>query len=254
MSLVAKLADVMKAVERIPKNGHNSFHNYDYATEADIAAAIRKELASRQVMLIPAIVAESRHPVGEKGSVLTVLEMEMEFLDGESAESIKKPWRGYGTDKEDKGGYKAMTGGEKYFLLKTFLMPTGDDPEAESPTYTEQGNVQKPDGAGARIASTQPVDDGRVYVKTVDSRPTKKAGVTRYTITLTNQLSGSTIKEALATFAQKAIKDHVPVIATFKDGQYGTDITSLFRAADAPLTDTNGHGSEPPAYLDEPPF
>lgn len=129
--LVKKLAEVMAAVERIPKRGRNDFHKYDYATEADIAATVRAELAARHVMLIPAIVGESRHSVGEKGSVLTVLEMEMEFLDGESGESIKKPWRGYGTDKEDKGGYKAMTGGEKYFLLKTFLMPTGDDPERE---------------------------------------------------------------------------------------------------------------------------
>lgn len=137
-SLVKKLTEVMAAVERIPKRGRNEFHKYDYATEADIAATVRAELASRQVMLIPAIVGESRHSVGEKGSVLTVLEMEMEFLDGESGESIKKPWRGYGTDKEDKGGYKAMTGGEKYFLLKTFLMPTGDDPEADDPKSRQQ--------------------------------------------------------------------------------------------------------------------
>ncbi len=127
--LVKKLAEVMAVVERVPKRGRNEFHQYDYATEADIAATVRSELSKRHVMLIPAIVGESRHPVGEKGSVLTVLEMEMEFHDGETGETLKKPWRGYGTDKEDKGGYKAMTGGEKYFLLKTFLMPTGDDPE-----------------------------------------------------------------------------------------------------------------------------
>lgn len=130
VTLISKLAAVMATVERIPKRGRNEFHKYDYATEADIAATVRQELAARHVMLIPSIVGEQRHPVGEKGSVLTVLEMEMEFIDGESGESLKKPWRGYGTDKEDKGGYKAMTGGEKYFLLKTFLMPTGDDPEA----------------------------------------------------------------------------------------------------------------------------
>jgi hypothetical protein len=128
-SLVKKLAEVMAAVERIPKRGRNDFHKYDYATEADIAATVREELAKRSVMLIPSIRGEARHPVGEKGSVLTVLEMEMSFHDGESGERLDYPWRGYGTDKEDKGGYKAMTGGEKYFLLKTFLMPTGDDPE-----------------------------------------------------------------------------------------------------------------------------
>lgn len=149
-SLAAKLAEVMKEVERIPKRGYNDFHRYAYATEADIAEALRSELAKRNVVLIPAITGESRHPVGEKGSVLTVLEMEMEFLDGDTGQSIKKPWRGYGTDKEDKGGYKAMTGGEKYFLLKTFLMPTGDDPEAtETPQQRPQAR-REPQRAPAR--------------------------------------------------------------------------------------------------------
>ena len=130
-SLARKLTEVMAAIARIQKHGRNTFHNYDYATEADIVAAIRGELAQRCVLLVPSITGESRHSVGDKGSWLTVLEMEMEFLDGESGESVTKPWRGYGTDKEDKGGYKAMTGGERYFLLKTFLIPTGDDPEVD---------------------------------------------------------------------------------------------------------------------------
>jgi hypothetical protein len=40
-----------------------------------------------------------------------------------------------------------MTGGEKYFLLKTFLIPTGDDPEQETPQTarrTEQARPQPP--------------------------------------------------------------------------------------------------------------
>jgi hypothetical protein len=92
-TLTTKLAEVMKAVERIPKNGRNDFHKYDYATEADIVSAIRGELASRNVMLLPAVISETRHPVGDKGSVLTSLEMSMEFKDGDSGESIVKPWR-----------------------------------------------------------------------------------------------------------------------------------------------------------------
>lgn len=131
-SLVSKLAEVMAAVERIPKNGKNTFHNYTYATEADIVSAIRQELASRHVMLIPSATAVAREPIGEKGSMLTTLTMSFEFMDGETKESIVRPWFGCGDDKNDKGVYKAMTGGEKYFLLKTFLVATGDDPEADA--------------------------------------------------------------------------------------------------------------------------
>lgn len=145
-SLVMKLAAVMAAVERIPKRGRNDFHNYDYATEADIVSAIRQELAQRHVMLLPAITGSEREKVGEKGSVLTHLRMEFTFLDGESGETLTRPWLGAGTDKEDKGAYKAMTGGEKYFLLKTFLIPTGDDPEQaeESKRPAERASAAPP--------------------------------------------------------------------------------------------------------------
>lgn len=147
-SLVAKLAEVMAAVERVPKRGRNDYHGYDYATEADIAATIRKELANRNVMLLPGADDMARVPVGDKGSVLTTLKMSFTFLDGDTGEQLTRPWYGAGTDKEDKGLYKAMTGGEKYFLLKTFLMPTGDDPERD-----EKGSQE---AAGARRGRSTP--------------------------------------------------------------------------------------------------
>ena len=129
-SLVSKLAEVMAAVYNVPKRGRNDFHKYDYATEADIAATVRAELAARHVLLIPSIVGETRHSVGEKGSWLTVLEMEMEFLDGESNESIKKPWRGYGSDKDDKGGYKGGTANTGIHRPEGIFMSYGPDVRA----------------------------------------------------------------------------------------------------------------------------
>lgn len=53
--LVAKLARVMAAVERVAKNGRNEFHRYDYATERDITSAIRSALAAEGVMLLPSV-------------------------------------------------------------------------------------------------------------------------------------------------------------------------------------------------------
>lgn len=154
-SLAKKLSEVMAAVERIPKHGRNTFHNYDYATEADIVAAIRGELSKRSVILLPAITGRSREPVGEKGSVLTHLDMEFTFIDGDSGEMITRPWLGVGSDKDDKAGYKAMTGGEKYFLLKTFLIPTGDDPEQEGEQPPAGKRPAKP-GLPTRPAAAAP--------------------------------------------------------------------------------------------------
>jgi hypothetical protein len=130
--LAAKLVEVMAAVKRIPKNGYNDFHKYHYALEADILEALRDELATRNVLLIPSVTGRSRDQVGEKGQVVTHLDMAFTFLDADTGEEITRAWLGAGADKEDKGAYKAMTGGEKYFLLKTFMIPTGDDPEADT--------------------------------------------------------------------------------------------------------------------------
>lgn len=132
--LVRKLAEVMAAVHHIPKRGRNTFHGYDYATEADIVAVVRQELAARQVMLIPQVTGHERielgtNKKGEPQSPVTLLHMSFTFIDGETGECEQRTWLGSGQDGGDKGIYKAMTGAAKYFLMKTFLMPTGDDPE-----------------------------------------------------------------------------------------------------------------------------
>ena len=130
--LAAKLAAIMGAVSHVPKLGRNDFHKYDFAAEADVVTAIRSELSSRGVVLIPEVTSLERHEVGNKGRVLTTAYMRFTFIDSESGTEFSRTWAGWGVDLEDKGGYKAMTGAEKYFLLKTFLIPTGDDPEKDS--------------------------------------------------------------------------------------------------------------------------
>jgi hypothetical protein len=219
--LAAKLAEVMAAVERIPKNGHNSFHHYDYATEADIVAAVRQELAARQVMLFPAITGSSREPVGDKGSVLTHLLMEFTFVDGESGEQITRPWLGAGTDKEDKGAYKAMTGGEKYFLLKTFLIPTGDDPENESDgtatgarQTTRDPEPRRQAAATAPRAATPAPRSGEIRVTTVrvaKNGTNAKGPWTLYAVKFSDGREGTTFSKSLYESAQVAAREGFPV-------------------------------------------
>lgn len=133
-SLAAKLAEVMAVVKRIPKRGKNEFHGYKYATEADLADAIRDELSSRGVILIPDVQTVERidtTPTAKgKPQFLTNVEIKWTFTDGTDSISFMMP--GCGIDGEDKGIYKAITGAEKYALMKFFLVPTGDDPEADS--------------------------------------------------------------------------------------------------------------------------
>jgi len=170
-SLAWKLAEVMGALHRIPKSGRNEFHGYDYATEADIVEAVRVELATRHIILISTVLEQHREPVGDKGMVLTTLKMEMTFVDGETNEWRSCLWLGAGTDKEDKGVYKAMTGALKYFLLKTFLLPTGDDPDdtpaaAKAKKPTTRTQPQTPSAPQAAAPSPIAAASGEAFTIT----------------------------------------------------------------------------------------
>jgi hypothetical protein len=131
-SLVRKLVEVMAVVDRIPKTGHNNFHNYDYTTEADVLEAVRGELARRHVLIVPCVVDSKETAVGDKGQRVFTLKMRFTAHDGESGEQLSWDMYGQGSDSLDKGAFKATTGAVKYGLLKMFLVPTGDDPERDA--------------------------------------------------------------------------------------------------------------------------
>lgn len=132
--LVKKLAEVMKQVKYIQKTGRNTFHNYNYATEADVNEKVREVLAEQNVIMIPNVKSQSyREHINNKGKTeyITTAEVEFTFIDGETGETIAFTTFGEGQDAGDKGTYKAITGAQKYALMKTFMIPTGDDPEAD---------------------------------------------------------------------------------------------------------------------------
>ena len=134
--IVAKLVQVMGAVEHIPKRGYNKFHGYKYATESDVADSIRGELVKQNVLLLPSVVSRQiREHTTRKGGTeyLEDVDIDFTFLDGDTGEMLG-PYRmsGTGQDAGDKSIYKAVTGCEKYFLMKAFLIPTGDDPERDN--------------------------------------------------------------------------------------------------------------------------
>jgi hypothetical protein len=133
--LVKKLTEVMKQVGYIQKTGFNKFHKYNYATEADVNEKVRKELAERNVMMIPNVKSCTyREHANRSGNVeyITTVEVEFTFMDGDTGETIVFSSFGEGQDAGDKGVYKAITGAQKYALMKAFMIPTGDDPEADT--------------------------------------------------------------------------------------------------------------------------
>ena len=129
-ALLTKLSLIMGKIGWVPKAGRNEFHKYDYAMEADIVATIRTLLIENRVFLYPFVVEQKQTPCVEKG-YMTEIMVRWRFVDLDSGESLSIDMPGSGYDNGDKGLYKAITGSEKYLLLKTFLIPTGDDPERD---------------------------------------------------------------------------------------------------------------------------
>lgn len=133
-TLAKKLANVMKEVKYIQKTGFNSFHKYKYATEADVNEKVREELAKQNVAMLPSMMAhEMRTHTNRNGATeyITCVDMSFTFVDGDSGESLSINMSGEGQDAGDKGIYKAIAGAQKYALMKVFMIPTGDDPEAD---------------------------------------------------------------------------------------------------------------------------
>lgn len=126
--LFAKIAHVTAAMKRVPKSGRNQFHKYDYATESDIVDAIRTAMGEHNLAIIPSVErVEGINPD------ITRLHMQFIVACGDTGAYAVMSWVGDGQDKADKGVYKAYTGAEKYFLMKLFLVATGDDPEQDEP-------------------------------------------------------------------------------------------------------------------------
>lgn len=144
ITLISKMAEVMGSVGRIAKNGYNSHNKYNYATEGDIVEAVRSELAKKKVMMFTNLINRKTRDYN-KGTI-TEVEMEYTFMDGESGESLTFTLDGEGYDTLDKGLYKAYTGAGKYAIMKTFLIPTFDDPENDSPGDKDTPGDKGPKG------------------------------------------------------------------------------------------------------------
>jgi len=151
--LIVKLCEVMASVGYMQKRGANTSQGYKYLKEADIADAMREEFAKRNVFIFPNLVKNERVKVvrsktfrdviEEKVTYATDVEIDWTFVDGDTGQEKTCRIPGCSESPGDKGVYVAMTGSEKYLLMKSFLIPTGDDPEDDK---------NETDGKGSREA------------------------------------------------------------------------------------------------------
>ena len=177
-NLYQKILTVMEAVDRVEKRGRNEFHKYDYVLEADLIEAVRKTLIEEGVFVFASVVEERTSTAGteDKPKQITSVKTKYKFVNVDNPEESEEVLGfGQGEDQGDKGGYKAITGAMKYFLMKTFLIPTGDDPENDGETP-----VKRPkETSKSHRSDVEEEEDGEISVEDdedeeEEEKPSKK--------------------------------------------------------------------------------
>jgi hypothetical protein len=147
-TLAGKLVAVMMGIHRVKKGGFNEHHRYAFVTAEDVSDMVRDLLAEQGIAFMPSMESYEMIPTASGKGHIARVKFIMRFLDSESSEVQEATWFSEAMDTQDKALNKAATAAVKYFLLKTFLISTGDEPDTDA----EVGEEAKQ----ARAAASSP--------------------------------------------------------------------------------------------------
>lgn len=141
MNIYQKLVEVRKSVNYLKKESESK--QYKYTGSAQVLASVRDKINELGLLLIPRVIDKNllaetvEYEEGNKPkkttTYFTELTMTMTWVNADvPEETIECPWYSQGVDiAGEKGVGKALTYGEKNFMLKFFNIPTDkDDPDA----------------------------------------------------------------------------------------------------------------------------
>jgi len=121
-----KIMRVMEKVEYLAKDDTISYGDkvkYKGLSEEKVTRVIRKELVEQGIIVYPI------HQEHKREGNLSTVDVTYRFVDVEDGSYIDAVSSGTGADTQDKGVGKAMTYAYKYLWLRTFAIPTGEDPD-----------------------------------------------------------------------------------------------------------------------------
>lgn len=141
MKLFEKLLAIQTEVSNVIKDGKNNSDKYDFASSENILETFRPLMDKYGLLLIPSIKSTEVHEGTTRSGTsrfLTEIHYNFTWIDVESDDKYTVEWYAQGVDLAgEKGVGKALTYGEKYFLLKFFHVATNkDDPDADKTTKT----------------------------------------------------------------------------------------------------------------------
>ena len=137
-NIYQKISQVMKDVEYLSKDSKIAFGttNYKAISEEKVTSTLRESLIKNGLVIIPI-----EQTAGRNGNVSTV-NTKYKIIDIDTGQFEILASSGEGADTQDKGVGKAMTYAYKYMLLRTFAIPTGEDPDKVSSTELDEKQRQ----------------------------------------------------------------------------------------------------------------
>jgi hypothetical protein len=140
VGLYQKIRQVMKDVSYLSKDDNIAFGNTKYKaiSEEKVTSTLRESLINNGLVILPFEQTASKN--GNISSVNT----KYKIVDIDTGQYEVLASSGEGADTQDKGVGKAMTYAYKYMLLRTFAIPTGEDPDkVSSVELDEKQKVQE---------------------------------------------------------------------------------------------------------------
>lgn len=140
--LHAKILAVMNEVNyiqkdmRVPVGGSG----YKAVSETKITSVVRQSMIRHQLTLLPIHQVVTHNPAKRN---VSQVEITYRLTDAESGEHIEIVSAGEGSDSQDKAIGKALTYAYKYALLRTFAIPTGEDPDQISSEEITKNEAMK---------------------------------------------------------------------------------------------------------------
>ena len=125
-NIFQRISAVMQDVQYLAKDDQIEFGKTKYRaiSEEKVTTTIRKSLITHGIVIVP---VKQEH---SKDGVLTTVDVTYRIQNVEDeSDYIEAVSSGTGVDTQDKGVGKAMTYAYKYLLLRTFAIPTGEDPD-----------------------------------------------------------------------------------------------------------------------------
>ena len=143
-NIYQKINEVMKNIEYLTKDDKVEFGTTKYKaiSEEKVTTAVREQLVKQGIVIIPVKQeSENKELIRTEKSVNMLTSVHVKYriqnID-DINDFIEVESNGTGVDTQDKGVGKAMTYAYKYMLLRTFAIPTGEDPDKISSAETDK--------------------------------------------------------------------------------------------------------------------